>query len=119
MTDTFYKSPILDCALQKGRTEIVRALVAKGVPVSPRQLNMVVGGGDVPTLQAAISATKVEAAAILRKAGAVLNRFRDFACFSRGITGCGHLFTGYYRAATVRERSPHEKNQQFTRWFLK
>ena len=78
MTDTFYKTSILDGALQKGRTEIVRALVAKGVPVSPRQLNMVVGGGDVPTLQAgltaalkaAISARKDEAAAIFRKAGA-------------------------------------------------
>ena len=32
----------------------------------------------------------------------VLNRFRDFACFSRGITGCGRLFAGCYRAATVR-----------------
>jgi len=87
VTDTFYKSSILDGALQKGRTEIVRALVGKGVAVSPRQLNMVVGGGDVPTLQAAlaasfkpedltaalkaaISAKKDEAAAILRKAGA-------------------------------------------------
>ena len=47
----------------------------------------------------------------------VLNRFRDFACFSRGITGC--VFAGRYRAATARERSPHEKNQQFTGWFLK
>ena len=44
---------------------------------------------------------------------------RDFVCFSRGITGCGRLFVGSYRVATVRERSPHEKNQQFTGWLLK
>jgi len=87
VTDTFYKSSILDGALQKQRAEIVRALVAKGVPVSSRQLNMVAGGGDAPTLQAtltaafkpedltsalkaAISTKKDAAAAILRKAGA-------------------------------------------------
>jgi hypothetical protein len=87
VTDTFYKSSILDGALQKQRPEIVRALVGKGVPVSSRQLNMAAGGGNIPTLQAvltaafkpedlttalkaAISAKNAEAAAVLRKAGA-------------------------------------------------
>ena len=87
VTDTFYKSSILDSALQKQRAEIVKALIGKGVAVSSRQLNMVVGGGGIPTLQAAltaffkpedltaalkaaIDAKKAEAAAILRKAGA-------------------------------------------------
>jgi hypothetical protein len=88
VTDTFYKSSILDSALQKERAEIVKALIARGVPVSPRQLNMVVGGGNTATLQAvltapfkpedltaalkaAIQVKKDDAAAILRKAGAV------------------------------------------------
>ncbi len=88
ITDTFYKSSIIDSALQKQRPEIVRALIARGVPLSLRQLNMTIGGGDIPTLQAALSAPfkpedlsaalkaalsakKEEAAAILRKAGAV------------------------------------------------
>ncbi|MFN0105682.1 MAG: ankyrin repeat domain-containing protein [Bryobacteraceae bacterium] len=87
VTDTFYKSSILDSALQKQRAEIVRGLITKGAAVSARQLNMVAGGGDVPTLQAALTATfkpeeltgalkaaistkKDDAAAILRKAGA-------------------------------------------------
>lgn len=87
VTDTFYKSSILDSALQKQKAEIVKALVASGVAVSPRQLNMTVGGGDIPTLQAALSAPfkpedltaalkaaiaekKDDAAAVLRKAGA-------------------------------------------------
>jgi hypothetical protein len=94
VTDTFYKSSILDGALQKDRAEIVRALIAKGVPVSARQLNMVVGGGSVPTLQAAltskfkpeeltgalkaaIAAKKDEAAGILRKAGAAEPKIVD------------------------------------------
>jgi hypothetical protein len=87
VTDTFYKSSILDAALQKDRPEIARALIANGAPVSARQLNMVVGSGNIPTLQSALTATfkpeeltaalKVaistkneDAAAILRKAGA-------------------------------------------------
>ena len=56
VTDTFYKSSILDSALQKQRAEIVKALIGKGVAVSSRQLNMVVGGGGIPTLQAALTA---------------------------------------------------------------
>jgi hypothetical protein len=93
VTDTFYKSSILDGALQKDRTEIVRALIAKGVPVSARQLNMV-AGGSVPTLEAAltakfkpeeltgalkaaIAAKKDEAAGILRKAGAAEPKIVD------------------------------------------
>ncbi len=92
VTDTFYKSSILDGALQTGRVEIVRALIAKGVPVSSRLLNMVVRGGNVPTLQAALTAAckpedltaalkaaiddkKVDAATILRKAGAAEPKF--------------------------------------------
>ena len=87
VTDTFYKSSILDSALQKQKAEIVKALIGRGVPVSLRQLNMTIGGGDIPTLQAALSAPfkpedltsalktaiqakKDEAAALLRKAGA-------------------------------------------------
>lgn len=87
VTDTFYKSSVLDSALQKQKAEIVKALIASGAAVSPRQLNMTVGGGDIPTLQAAltaafkpedltgalkaaIAAKKEDAAAVLRKAGA-------------------------------------------------
>lgn len=87
VTDTFYKSSILDSALQKDRAEIVKALIARGVPVSARQLNMVVGGGEIPTLQALLTAPfkpedltaalraalqekKEAAATVLRKAGA-------------------------------------------------
>lgn len=86
VTDTFYKSSVLDSALQKQKAEIVKALVASGAAVSPRQLNMAVGA-DIPTLQAAltaafkpedltgalkaaIAAKKDDAAAVLRKAGA-------------------------------------------------
>ena len=41
VTDTFYKSSIIDSALQKERPEIIKALIARGGPVSQRQLAMV------------------------------------------------------------------------------
>ncbi|MBI2689404.1 MAG: ankyrin repeat domain-containing protein [Acidobacteria bacterium] len=87
VTDTFYKSSIIDSALQKQKPEFVRRLIAKGAAVTGRQLNQVIAGGDIPTLEAlltatlkpeelaaglktAISAKKDGAAALLRKAGA-------------------------------------------------
>jgi hypothetical protein len=87
ITDTFYKSSILDAALQKERPEIIRALIAKGVAVAPRQLNMALGADNpatleavltasftpadlTTTLRAALAAKNEKAAAILRKAGA-------------------------------------------------
>ena len=87
VTDTFYKSSILDSALQKERPEIVKALIARGVPVSQRQLTMVATDESLPTLQAALTAAhkpedltatlraavtakQEKAAAALRKAGA-------------------------------------------------
>jgi len=87
VTDTFYKSSILDGALQKDRAEIVRALIGKGVTVTGRQLGLVAANGSASTLEAlltakfkpeeltdalkgAISAKKEESAAALRKAGA-------------------------------------------------
>lgn len=88
VSDTFYKSSILDNALQKQKPEIVKALIAKGATPTARQLNMMAGGEDTATLEAllaapfkpaeltaalrvALTAKKEPAAAILRKAGAL------------------------------------------------
>jgi len=87
VTDTFYKSSLIDGALQKQLTEVVKAVLAKGVTLTGRQLNMTVGMGNAALLQAAlqhkftpaelegalkaaITVKKDDMAAVLRKAGA-------------------------------------------------
>lgn len=87
VTDTFYKSSLIDGALQKQLTDVVKAMLAKGVKLTGRQLNMTVGSGNEGLLQAAlqhkfapaelegalkaaITVKKDDMAALLRKAGA-------------------------------------------------
>jgi len=87
VTDTFYKSSLIDGALQKQLTEVVKAVLANGVTLTGRQLNMTVGMGNAALLQAAlqhkftpaelegalkaaITVKKDDMAAVLRKAGA-------------------------------------------------
>lgn len=85
--DTFYKSSILDSALQKTSPDVAKAMIAKGAQPTVRQLNMVVGSGKpemlsavltaklkpeelTEGLKAAIATKKDDMAAVLRKAGA-------------------------------------------------
>lgn len=87
VTDTFYKSSLIDGALQKQLTDVVKVMIAKGVRLTGRQLNMIVGMGNAGLLQAAlenkfpssdlegalksaITGRKDDMAALLRKAGA-------------------------------------------------
>lgn len=87
VTDTFYKSSLIDGALQKQLTDVVKAMIGKGVKLSGRQLNMTVGMGNAGLLEAAlqhkftaaelegalkaaITVKKDDMAALLRKAGA-------------------------------------------------
>jgi hypothetical protein len=87
VTDTFYKSSLIDGALQKQLTDVVKAMIAKGVKLTGRQLNMTVGMGNAAVLEAAlqhkftpaelegalkaaITVKKDDMAALLRKAGA-------------------------------------------------
>ena len=55
------------------------------------------------SVSAAPPATAIAATSVAPP-GQVLIRFRDFACFSRGITGCGRLFAGCYRVTPLPSR---------------